>query len=304
MVRSKNKKKKSSNNILSFLITALVISLILIAGPAQALTLNLSANASSVSKGTNVELTADIDINSSETLNINEITLELSGPQSISCKFSPNGSIISGCNGLSILRTSNTNFGYGYGYNFNFGYGYGYTQGKLQYKITLDTSNLQAGIYTSNLIVKVANQIFSQQGSSLIINNPIETNQNTNSNSDNNNNGCFTLWICSAWSSCTDSVQQRTCEKEIKYCAASKIPETSRQCTIDLSQSNSNLNNDGKDIKDYEVSQDQLKANPPSFNSITGAVIGVLGNPLGLGAIVFIILVISLALALYLVRRR
>jgi len=295
--------------IMSFFITALILSLLVLLGPVEALSLNLSLNASNIQKGQTVEFTADIDINSSETLDIKEITLELSGPETVSCKFSPEGNIISGCKGISISKISASQFGYGYGYNFGYGYGYGYTNGKLEYKITLDTSNYSAGTYAVNLKAQVANQLFSKQGSDLAINNIVQTNQNTNSNSNFNddNNGCFTKWVCSEWSACVDGIQARTCEKEIKFCSASKKPETSQVCTVDLSQLNSGSNDEEKDIEDLELSQDEVKdvyKNRGFFPSITGAVIGAVNSPIGLGAIIFIILIIGIWMTIYLVRKR
>ncbi len=296
--------------ILSFTITFLVIFLLLIAGPVNALTLALGSNASTVAKGAKVEFTADIDINSTETLSINEISLELSGPESVTCKFSSQGDIISGCKGLSISRISAPVFGYGYGYNFGYSYGYGYTNGKLQYKIILDTSNYKEGIYSTALNVQVENNSFSKAGNSLAINSPIQTSQNANSNTNSNNNddnkGCSTKWVCSDWSACDDGTQTRTCEKEIKYCAAPRIPETSRSCTITENLASNNQDNE-KDIEDYELSQDEVKdiyQNQGFFPTITGAVIGAVNNPFALGAIIFVILIIGLSIIISIIRKR
>src|SRR3989338_2614627 len=306
MARNANSGFKAK--IMSSFITALILSLLVLLGPVEALSLNLSLNTSNVEKGQTVEFTADIDIDSSETLDIKEIILELSGPETISCKFSPEGDIISGCKGISISRISTSQFGYGYGYNFGYGYGYGYNQGKLQYKITLDTSDYLAGTYTTILKANIANQSFSKSGSPLTINSP-QTSQNTNSNSNsdngNDNDGCFTKWVCSEWSACVDGIQARTCEKEIKFCSASKKPETSQVCTVDLSQLNSGSNDEEKDIEDLELSQDEVKdvyKNRGFFPSITGAVIGAVNSPIGLGAIIFIILIIGIWMIIYLVR--
>lgn len=295
--------------ILSFTITFLVIFLLLIAGPVNALTLALGSKASTVAKGTNVEFTADIDINSTETLSINEIILELSGPELVTCKFSSQGDIISGCKGISISRISAPHFGYGYGYNFGYGYGYGYTNGKLQYKIILDTSNYKEGIYSTALNVKIENSSFSKAGNSLTINSPVQTSQNANSNTNSNNEdnkGCSTKWVCSDWSACDEGTQTRTCEKEIRYCAAPRIPETSRSCTITENLASNNLEEE-KDIEDYELSQDEVKdiyQNQGFFPTITGAVIGAVNNHFALGAIIFFILIIGLSIIISIIRRR
>lgn len=303
---SRNSNLKSK--ILSFLITALVLFLLILSGPASALTLNLTSNISNVQKGLNVEFTADIDIDSGEILDIDYILLEFSGPDNILCKFDANGAVISGCSGITISKTSSPTFGYGYGYNF--GYSYGYTNGKLAYKIILDTANYQTGTYTSILTVSSGSQLFSKQGPNLTIN-QLQTDNNGNSGSNSNSNindeddnsGCFTQWICSEWSACTDGSQVRTCEKAIKHCTASKTPELIQSCS---SIENLIDSGDNRDIEDLEISQDEIKeiyGENNLFNTITGAVTGAAGSPWTFGAVIFVILVIVLSFAVYLRRR-
>ena len=58
-----------------------------------------------------------------------------------------------------------------------------------------------------------------------------------------------------------------------------------------------------KDIQDYEISQDELKANPPVFNPITGAFIGALSNILTAGAVMSIVLIFLASIIVYLIEK-
>jgi len=150
--------------------TLLILTMLLLAGPVQGFTLNLNLNDNSPTQGDKITFTAEIEIPSGGQLPIEYLILELNGIETLSCKFSPNGTILSVCKGITITQNSNSNsnYGYGYGYGYfnqnnNFGYGYGYQSGKLTYTITLDTNEYKTGTYATALKLKI-NSLFTQQG--------------------------------------------------------------------------------------------------------------------------------------------
>jgi len=162
-------KKELGFKVVSFIITLGVLGILVLSGPADAFTIGLNIPITAVEKGEVITFTGEIDINAGEQLNIDNLKLKLSGPENVNCKFYPNGSIISGCKGLSIHFVGTAGFGYGYGYaqhngNHSFGYGYGYTNGKLTYNFTLNTTDYSHGDYKTKLIVKIKDKEFSQSG--------------------------------------------------------------------------------------------------------------------------------------------
>lgn len=141
--------KKNINKFLSVSIALTVIVLLVLAGPAQAFILGLSVLDDTVffSESVNFQLSAEIE--SGERKNITHFTLKLTGPENISCMFYPNGTIISGCPGITIVQVEDTSFGYGYGY------GYGFEPGFFKYNVTVSPGTLEVGNYNARLIAAV-----------------------------------------------------------------------------------------------------------------------------------------------------
>ncbi|MEK6859537.1 MAG: hypothetical protein AABX54_01855 [Nanoarchaeota archaeon] len=172
------KKEKTLSKIISIIISIFVLVMIIISGPAEAFTLNLNSNKTSVLKGEKIIFTASVDINSNERLPVDKLILELtevSGIENVSCEFNVNASIISGCKGIKIKRLNSSSFGYGYqqgeysNYGYDFGYGYGYETGKLSYEITLSTENYIAGKYNTNLKTFIGENVFEKKGEDIFI---------------------------------------------------------------------------------------------------------------------------------------
>lgn len=164
----KGKEKRLSLKISEFAITLLVLVLLFLSGPAQAFVLELTTPTSEVIQGDKVTFTASVDIKSNEFMNISSFVLnltEVNGAKNVSCEFYPNGTIISGCSGITIKMISSTSFGYGYSY----GYGYGFTDGKMRYNITLDTKNYTIGTYKTSIGFFIGNDEFEQTGGDLVI---------------------------------------------------------------------------------------------------------------------------------------
>jgi len=161
MLRMKNisKKKKLSIKIIASLATLIIISLFIFVGPVSALTLGLAGfSISNPSQGEKISTTATIDIMSEERITFDKyIELHIYGPNNRICKFKAEGGIISGCNGITIQKLSGPTYdsnyeeGYSYGYGHGYGLHQGYSDGKLTYKITLDTAYFDIGKYEIQL---------------------------------------------------------------------------------------------------------------------------------------------------------
>lgn len=195
-------KASKKAKILSVILTISIITLLIIIGPAQALTLSLNAfSNSNPIKGDIITTQASIDVRADERIQFNNITLTLNGDDY--CSFLVNGTILSGCNGMTIsLVSSNTSNGYGYGYQYgyNYGYGYqsGYSNGEFKYEISLNTSSLADGTYDIKLKTSLNTHNYSSSTQTITISSPSQSGSGTtysfprnqtNSTQTNNSNG-------------------------------------------------------------------------------------------------------------------
>jgi len=146
--------------IFAGMITFGVMLMLIISGPVNAFDLELTANKHTVTKGSSIKFTVSVDIKSNERLNIDYLKLIINGPTSKTCKFSVDGEKISGCSGITKIELISNTATYGYGY----GYGWGYTDGKLVYKITLDTDKYSKGDYETKLEISVDGKTTLQDG--------------------------------------------------------------------------------------------------------------------------------------------
>lgn len=130
------------------------------AGPAQAFTLGLISSDQFVRSGQKTNFFVSAKIESNEKMPITKFSFVLDGPETIACDFLPNGTIISGCKGMTIKKISEVENvscnGYGYGY----GYGYNncFTNGIFSYNITSNTKNYKIGIYSTKFITFLNNE--------------------------------------------------------------------------------------------------------------------------------------------------
>jgi len=170
-------KREVHVKVFSGVVTFLIISMIVLVGPAQAFSLRIGISNENPGMGENISFELNVNVEPGEILPLTELRLEINGPTVISCEFFPNGSKITGCDNLSIQRLDATNFTFGNrtfnftGVNFSFGYGYGYEGGveeRLKYNVTLNSSILSPGIYTTNFRVKV-NHLFNILGPNFTI---------------------------------------------------------------------------------------------------------------------------------------
>ena len=141
------KKPETKKQVFAAFISAGIIVMLILAGPAQAFVSSLTVSESSVKQGEDVSFIASIDISSQEFLNITALTLEITGPKNVTCVFNADGIPITDCEDLEIQKISQPGFGYGYSY------GYGSTNGILAFNISLDTTNMPAGNYSTALVL-------------------------------------------------------------------------------------------------------------------------------------------------------
>jgi hypothetical protein len=228
--------RASKIKLFGFILAGFILMTLIISVPARAFTLNLSMDNNDVEMGQIVNFDASITINSNENLPISKLVFELDGDKKISCEFTVDGIVLSGCKGITIKPAINSTKAYGseYGnYNgvgYNFGYGYGYKYGKLLYHIALDTDYYNTGDYASKLNVYIGDKIFSQTGETLTINSGGSYSEGYSSKK---KMVCVNGWHCSEWSTCEDGKQTRTCEM-IPNCYLENKPFEERLCVEDI----------------------------------------------------------------------
>ncbi|MCZ7355916.1 MAG: PGF-pre-PGF domain-containing protein [Candidatus Methanoperedens sp.] len=179
-------KKRKGSLIASTVITMIIVTMLIFSGPiAQALLVTLNADKTSVQIGEAAEnkITFTTWVNLSRpdnTVPIQRVFLNLSGNSPRSFSFDLNGNDIRGTAFPSEITIASPggdpwgggNFGTGYGYDFNtgvgynFGYGYGYGDGtnplNRSFIITLNTSMMFDGSYTSKTNVYAAGSSLAQ----------------------------------------------------------------------------------------------------------------------------------------------
>jgi hypothetical protein len=105
---------------------------------------------------------------------------------------------------------------------------------------------------------------------------------------------CSTTWTCSEWFDCINGTQTRACTYPSNLCKPSTQPINSRACSVLTSE----------EITSPASSPENqtTPSNPGRLASITGAVVGVLGNK-NLWWILIIILLLT-AITIYLLKKR
>ncbi|MEK6906004.1 MAG: hypothetical protein AABW81_00090 [Nanoarchaeota archaeon] len=73
-------RKSIKNKVFSLIITIIILSIIILSGPANALNINFMIGDSEINKGEKNTFSASIDIDSEEFIDIDYLTLEITGP--------------------------------------------------------------------------------------------------------------------------------------------------------------------------------------------------------------------------------
>jgi hypothetical protein len=107
---------RGSSKFISFGITSIILMLLIFTGPAQAFILNLNIQNPKVIVGETVSMEVSSEPENGENLILNKFILNINGPTNISCEFNSDAKIISGCEGISIIKIDNETRNYGYDY--------------------------------------------------------------------------------------------------------------------------------------------------------------------------------------------
>lgn len=153
----------------STIITLIIVAMLIMSGPAQAVAVNITGLQDSYTKGSDIDFQVKIDINDPDQyVSITNVSLGLTGPINKTVYFALDGTRISGDCNIKIKPVSipKDDYGYGngygydtgagYGYDFGYGYGYGYGYGgggekiSFIYNVTMHTGTkcLPAGNYS------------------------------------------------------------------------------------------------------------------------------------------------------------
>ncbi|NOZ82614.1 MAG: PGF-pre-PGF domain-containing protein [Euryarchaeota archaeon] len=132
---------------------------------------SITADKTSVQKGGSISFNVSVELTSPDQyIPIQKLSLNLTGTKNVTWYFHPNGTLISG-SGITITPAGSLGpYGYGEGYGYayddgnyyNFSYGYGYGDNNtyvMNYTITIDTSQLDAGSYTAAAYVYTGKSI-------------------------------------------------------------------------------------------------------------------------------------------------
>lgn len=141
-----------------------IITLLIFSGPAQAFAISLDINNPDVEKGGAVNLDVNIETGGDDAPgDINFLEFKLIGPGNVDCKFSPNGEIISGCEGIKVIKSPSSDTGYCKDY----GYGYGC---KLKFRISIETEFFDIGTYATSLVLNAKGKETVIYGKDILIN--------------------------------------------------------------------------------------------------------------------------------------
>lgn len=154
------KTKQQKSYILGSVFSILIVLMLLMLGPAQAVTVAITGLNNEINK---VKFQVTIEIKSPDQyVPVKDVSVQLTGPVGASRFFDVYGLPISGDSFISIDPVTvpkPKDYGYGYGigydgatkYEFGMGEGYGKGGGKLviKYNIEIDTNTLNQGTYTA-----------------------------------------------------------------------------------------------------------------------------------------------------------
>ena len=176
---SRINKRAHSRQIVAILITAVVIVLLLLSGPATAFDLLLSGiSDANPLQGDTITFTATMEIVANELVPISNLSINFS--DGTNCYFDIDGDILTGpeCAGITITPDDDTvgsadgNLSFNFsGTHYDYGYGYAATSpGILTYNISLDTGVFDPGSLNFSLNAIMTNgQIFTSDSESINI---------------------------------------------------------------------------------------------------------------------------------------
>ncbi len=138
---------KVRRNIIPTAITALILIALLISGNASAFIVDFKSDKEKVVVGEKVNYDLKIDVEANDSA-MGFFGLNIMGPEDHSCKIDLNGTLLTTCKGVEVIKTNETDFKTGYGY------GYGGIKKSVEYKIILDTLSYKEGDYGVEFLLK------------------------------------------------------------------------------------------------------------------------------------------------------
>ena len=181
------KKTNNKRNYTSIAITVAIVLMLVLSGPASAVTLGISLDNNSPTKGDFITFTVTAEINDPDKyVPIDNFSLSITGDTNKEFLFNTDGTpISSGITVVAINSPSSDDYGHGYrygydsnigyGYSFGYGYGYGYGYGSgigghvtYEYEITLDTTDLNTGSHSAILKLNTGKSVKPSFSSSTV----------------------------------------------------------------------------------------------------------------------------------------
>ncbi len=151
------------SKIISAIISVFVVLLLVTMGPAEALIINISVSDNSPFVGEIINFSVSAEVQDSDKVEMNDyFILELIGPDTTTCRFTPLGEKISSCPGINISLIENPGFGYGYGYGDA-------NNGIFKYNISLDTTSYKPWLYHTKLALVTKTKSFDKDGPDITI---------------------------------------------------------------------------------------------------------------------------------------
>ena len=128
------RKSVGSTKVISMSLTAFIISILLLSGPASAITLGITDISSSTpNEGSTVSFLAKVDIHTNDRIPLTNITVNMknsSGTVVETCTFNLAGINLTSCANFNITRLyGNYNYSAVTGYGYGYGYGYDSSSG-------------------------------------------------------------------------------------------------------------------------------------------------------------------------------
>jgi len=180
--------------VISLVFGVAFVFLLIFSAPAQAFILNLAIQNQYIELGKSTTFNVSTEVENGENLKIDKFIIEISGPTIISCEFLPDGTLLNGCEGISVDVVSSGNLsqgnngnqttgetpvqidygygyeaGYGYGYEYGYDYSYYYGKGLLSYNITFNSMEYPRGIYNTEFIMIIEGKEYKKSGKALFI---------------------------------------------------------------------------------------------------------------------------------------
>ncbi len=147
------------------LLTFVLVFLMILAVPAEAVLVTLNADKTEVQQGDTITFNLVVKLSSPDQyVPVEMLSVNLTGAEDVSWFFYPNGTLLGG-DGISVTPSGTLGpYGYGYGYAYayddgnlyEFGYGYGYGDNNtyiMSYTIAIDSSMLDVGDYVATAYV-------------------------------------------------------------------------------------------------------------------------------------------------------